>query len=127
MCGGPVVFHHASASNSSSSSFHPQSSSSEPRAASRKSASVGDTSGGTAGTPRPLVCGLVEGIVPTNHADEQLRGAAVFVESDDIAAFLRDIELRKVTPLVGGEAAQHVGSDQDPAKMDLESILKGKT
>jgi hypothetical protein len=28
------------------------------------------------------------------------------------------------TRLVGGEAAQHVGSDQDPKKMDLQDILR---
>jgi len=69
------------------------------------------------------VCGVVEGIVPTNHADDKLKGLAVFVDSKIIRNFVDDVESGKIIPLLGGEAAIHVGSDQDEEKMDVAKIL----
>jgi hypothetical protein len=36
---------------------------------------------------------------------------------------LSDIESEKVVPLIGGEAQEFVGKDQNPEKMDLKKIL----
>jgi len=72
---------------------------------------------------KQLVCGLLEGIVPTDHAVEELRGSAVFVEGPQILRFLQDIERGTVTPLEGGDAAAFIGQDQDPEKMDIRKIV----
>lgn len=69
------------------------------------------------------VAGVLEGTVPSDHAEVQLRGSGVFVESTDIAKHLSDVEEGLVDALAG-EAWKIVGSDQDPAKMDLEQLKK---
>jgi hypothetical protein len=69
------------------------------------------------------VSGLVEGIVPTNHPDDKLKGLAVFVDSKIIRNFIDDVEKGKIIPLLGGDCAIHVGSDQDNEKMDVAKIL----
>ena len=70
------------------------------------------------------VCGIVEGIVPTNHPSDDLKGLAVFVDSNIITKFIDDVEQGKVEPLYGGECAIEVGSDQDSAKMNITKILQ---
>ena len=63
------------------------------------------------------VCGMVEGIVPTDHPADAIRGLAVFIESDDILDFAREVEQGNgvVEPLLGGQSLDHVGSvDKDP-------------
>jgi len=69
------------------------------------------------------VVGLLEGVVPADHPQALLRGAAVFVEAGDILRFIRAVEAGHVKPVRGGKAMQLVAADQDPAKMDLESII----
>jgi len=41
-----------------------------------------------------------------------------------VARFLRDIEERKVEPLIGGEALNIVASDKDKDKMDITEIIR---
>ncbi len=89
--------------------------------------------------------GILEGIVPTNHDNEALRGLAVFAPAADIRALLSAVERRQarlegalgkgqaeaeaeaeeeeLIALVGGEAARHVGADQDPEKLDWTTYL----
>eukprot|EP01035_Chromulina_nebulosa_P022301 gene22301-28884_t len=69
-------------------------------------------------------CGIVEGIIPTSHSDINLRGLAEFVESTEIDKFLDDIENRRIQPLIGGEAAMTVSSDNDPKKMSIFEVMK---
>lgn len=72
----------------------------------------------------PYVAGLLEGIVPANHPDARLRNLAVFVESPEIASFLKEIEENRAEPLLVGEVGRMaVGADQDPEKMDLSKIF----
>eukprot|EP01039_Chlorochromonas_danica_P007690 gene7690-8497_t len=72
----------------------------------------------------PYVAGLLEGIVPANHPDARLRNLAVFVESPEIASFLKEIEENRAEPLLLGEVGRTaVGADQDPDKMDLSKIF----
>jgi hypothetical protein len=75
-------------------------------------------------------CGLLEGIIPLEHQSPELRGLASIVDSRKIADFLVDVEAgpeqlstRGHVTLIGGEAAHHVGSDQDPEKT-FENLLK---
>eukprot|EP01041_Mallomonas_annulata_P000350 gene350-628_t len=66
--------------------------------------------------------GVLEGIVPLDHVSDELRGAAVFIESDVISKFVEDIEDKGEQAnahFLKGEAWLHVGSDQDPEKMDM--------
>jgi hypothetical protein len=75
---------------------------------------------------RKIVCGIVEGIVPSSNPVEKLRQTAVFVEAREIREFLNAIEENQVKPLEGNGYAQlMVGADQDPAKMDLAKIIDG--
>ena len=69
------------------------------------------------------VCGIIEGIVPTNHPNDDLKGLACFVDSKTITKFIDDVEQGKVKPLYGGECAIAVGSDQDVDKMNITKIL----
>jgi hypothetical protein len=69
------------------------------------------------------VCGIVEGIVPTSHPSDDLKGLACFVDSKIISKFIDDLEQGKVQPLMGGECAIAVGSDQDAQKMNITKIL----
>jgi len=73
--------------------------------------------------PGAEVVGLLEGVVPADHPQALLRGAAVFVEAAEILRFLRAVEAGQVTPRRGGGAGEVVAADQDPAKMDLSSML----
>lgn len=70
------------------------------------------------------VCGMVEGIVPTNHPDDGLKGLAVFIDSKIITKFIDDVEQGIVEPLYGGDIAITVGSDQDSSKMNFDKILE---
>lgn len=70
------------------------------------------------------VHGLLEGIVPQDHPTASLRGLASFIESLEIASFLRDLERGRIQPLVGGDALEVIARDKDPEKLNLESILK---
>ena len=86
--------------------------------------------GNTDGSSVGAVCGLLEGIVPVDHPVRELQGLASIVDSRQIAAFLEDVEAgadalaaKGHVALVGGEAALHVGSDQDPEK-SLDSLLR---
>jgi hypothetical protein len=36
--------------------------------------------------------------------------------------FLQEVEAGEVVPVVGGEAAERVGRDQDPEKMNLKDL-----
>lgn len=72
-----------------------------------------------------VVCGMVEGIVPADHPDESLAGAAVFVESQDIRDFLTGVESGVVKPVIGGEIMKFITMDQNPEKLDAEKLLKG--
>lgn len=72
---------------------------------------------------RKIVRGMVEGIVPANYPVEDLRNAAVFVESEEIRQFLRQIEAGEVKSITTGIVAKIVGMDQDSDKMDLKKIL----
>jgi len=38
--------------------------------------------------------------------------------------FLQDVESGEIEGVLGGQAALHVGSDQDPSKMDIEAIIR---
>lgn len=38
--------------------------------------------------------------------------------------FLRDIEEKKVAPLVGGQAINAVAGDKDPKKMDIAEVFR---
>ncbi len=73
-----------------------------------------------------IICGMTEGIVPSNHNVEKIRHAAVFVESGQIRQFLNDIEADQIEPLVGGYAQSIVGADQNADKMNWGKILDGK-
>jgi hypothetical protein len=70
-----------------------------------------------------IVCGIIEGIVPTDHPTESLRETAVFVESGEIRAFVKAVENYEIQPLIGGYAQRIVASDQDPDKMQLEKVV----
>lgn len=72
---------------------------------------------------RKIVRGMVEGIVPANYPAEDLRNTAVFVESEEIRQFLRQIEAGDVKSIPTGMVAKIVGMDQDEDKMDLKKIL----
>lgn len=74
----------------------------------------------------PRCVGLVEGIVPSDHASPELQSLAVFVESREIRAFLADVEDGLVVPLIGGHSVAAVNADQDEDKMSLEKILSGE-
>lgn len=74
------------------------------------------------GKSEHLVVGLLEGIVPVDHAVEEIRGSPVFVESTDIIKFLDEVEAGNIEPVVGGEGAEFVGRDQDPEKMNYKFI-----
>ncbi len=68
--------------------------------------------------------GILEGIVPADSPAQDYRNMAVFLEAQDIRSFLSDVEQDKVDAfLKGGQAALHVGQDQDPAKMDWHKIV----
>lgn len=73
-----------------------------------------------------IVCGLLEGIVPSSFAKESIRGAAVFVETGEIRQFLADIEENKIQPLISGSVQNIVGADQDLDKMNLQKLLDGE-
>lgn len=64
------------------------------------------------------------GIIPDNHPQEELRGLASIISSRDILKFVEDVEDGRALCLEGGEAADFVGQDQDPAKMDMDNITK---
>jgi hypothetical protein len=66
---------------------------------------------------------VIDGIIPMTHENVNLRGLASYISSAEIAAFLKAIEDEQIEPLVGGHAARHVGSDQDPEKMDIEKVI----
>jgi hypothetical protein len=79
-----------------------------------------------------LVCGLIEGIVPSDHSVEELQGSAVFIESDDIHEFIAEVERGpekdkegsevKYDMLVGGHVVEHVANnmkDEDDFFMNL--------
>ena len=68
------------------------------------------------------ICGMVEGIVPVDHPVEALQGLAVFIESDDIRDFLKDIEEDKVDPLLGGQSVDHVGTVNKDPDRDLHNL-----
>jgi len=113
MCGGPVISRAGSGTG---------------RRGGGASSGGGSSSGGNGNIDG--VCGLLEGIVPVNHPARELQGLASIVDSRQIAAFLDDVEAgadalaaKGHVALVGGEAALHVGSDDDPKK-GLEALMK---
>ena len=60
---------------------------------------------------------MIEGIVPVEHTIPELQGLAVFIESDDIRDFVKDVEAGQVKPLLGGQSLDAVGnSPGDPDK-----------
>ena len=67
--------------------------------------------------------GLVEGIVPPDHAIDTLQSLAVFVESPEIREFLEAIEAGRVQPYIGGHSIKAVNADQNPEKLDLHRII----
>jgi hypothetical protein len=76
------------------------------------------------GTYTEKAVGILEGIVPADSPAQDYRNMAVFLEAQDIRSFLSDVEQDKVDAfLKGGQAALHVGQDQDPAKMDWHKIV----
>jgi len=70
-----------------------------------------------------LCAGLIEGIVPADHAIKTIQSLAVFVETPDLQGFLDDVEQGRIEPLVGGDAILVVSSDKDESKMDLQKIV----
>ena len=67
--------------------------------------------------------GMVEGIVPPDHAIDALQSLAVFVESPEIREFLEAIEAGRVQPLIGGHSIKAVNADQNPERLDLHRII----
>jgi len=112
MSGGPVVFSSGKSNFDSKSGF-----TAEQQKTFKKSVEV---------------CGLLEGIVSLDDINKEHRGLASFVDSSTINEFLNDVEEGNAvskghTVLKGGQAADWVGSDQDPEKMGqkgMESIYK---
>jgi len=77
------------------------------------------------GTSVDKAAGILEGIVGMESPAVDYRGLAVFLEAQDIAHFISEVEADVVKGvLCGGEAAQFVGADQDPDKMDWEKVLQ---
>ena len=74
-----------------------------------------------------VVCGMVEGIVPADHPDEKLAGAAVFVESQDVVELLDRIEAGLVKPVVGGDVLRRIAMDQNEDKMNMQKIMGAGT
>lgn len=72
-----------------------------------------------------VVCGMVEGIVPADHPNQSLAGAAVFVESQDILELLDKIESGSMQPVVGGEVLRKISADQNQDKMDVHKLMGG--
>ena len=68
------------------------------------------------------ICGMVEGIVPVDHPTEPLRGLAVFIESDDIWNFAKDVEQGKIEPLAGGQSLDFVGTVNKDPDRDLRDL-----
>lgn len=116
MCGGPVLF----AGYASGSSTENNTSSS--REDGRKRRGVQAMSSASEVVEDRLV-GLVEGIVPSEHSNEDIRGNAVFVEANEMREFLVEIEAGQVVPVLGGQVMETVGIDQDPDKMDWQKHL----
>lgn len=81
---------------------------------------LSSSSGGGGGA---VAVGLVEGIVPHDHAVSALQSLAVFVESKEVQEFLQAVESGTVEPLIGGESIRVVSQDKDESKMDLQRIL----
>ena len=98
----------------------------------------------------PLVCGIVEGIVPTDHPNADIRGLAAYVEGHEIERFrlwplkldlglhlkylqlllnvhrfIIDIEEGRIEPVVGGSAAMDVFKGQG-TDINFEEIMGGK-
>ena len=73
-----------------------------------------------------IVCGLLEGIVPSNFSQERLRNAAVFVESGQIREFLADIEEGRIEPMESGSVQSIVGKNQGDTADDLRRVLDGE-
>lgn len=72
--------------------------------------------------------GMIEGIVPHDSEVEGLRDHVVYVDGHEITEFLIDIEdnnteSEKHKHFIGGEAAKHVGADQDPEKLDWHKYM----
>lgn len=79
------------------------------------------------GNEKELI-GMIEGIVPHDSSVESLRNHVVYVDGKEISEFLLDIEEnnienKKHQHLIGGEAAKHVGADQDPEKLDWQRYM----
>lgn len=70
------------------------------------------------------ICGMLEGIVATDHPITELRGLAAFIGSNELALFLAKIEAgaEDVLRLEGGEALRAIAEQEDPANLTLEGI-----
>eukprot|EP01038_Epipyxis_sp_PR26KG_P003973 gene3973-5693_t len=75
---------------------------------------------------KTFCAGIIEGIVPMEHPDNNLAGTAAFVEAKVIAEFLSDLESGHIKPVVGGEIIDTVGADQDEDKMNWNKIINGE-
>jgi hypothetical protein len=72
---------------------------------------------GGGGLVNGQIAGMIEGIVPMEHPVPELQGLAVFIDSDDIRDFVREVEGGRVEPLLGGHSLDVVGSSPgDPDK-----------
>lgn len=94
--------------------------------------------GGPVVGQRGSICGMVEGIVPQEHPESFLRGAAVIIESPDILDFIKSVERvmtgenevsDDVVHLTGGEIAYRtIGvqavEEKDKYKDPFENIMK---
>ena len=67
--------------------------------------------------------GLVEGIVPADHAVAALQSLAVFVETQELHEFIEAVEDGVIEPLVGGHSIAVVSQDKDESKMNLQSLV----
>lgn len=82
MCGGPVILEKSS---SSSSSAGGSDSSDDNKASKMNSEPIClDT---TRPGMRKVICGIVEGIVPMDYLDHNLRGLAGFIPANDISRY----------------------------------------
>jgi len=73
---------------------------------------------------RGSICGMVEGIVPTDHPSDELRGAVSMIEANDILKFVKDVEEGSddVVQLVGGSSSEHVG--EESMKTEKDELVK---
>ena len=75
---------------------------------------------------RNSVCGMLEGIVPSNHPIPQLQGLAAFINSREIATFIAKVEAgsEDIIRLEGGEALRTVAEQEDPGNLTLDGMEK---